>query len=310
MTWQNLKGGPGANLDAPALEQSEINERFICVLCGYLLVCLLFSANLALALQRHWVIRFARSLSRNAVLAVYFSGLVAFSLFLAAFILAVQVSCVGTGGMNLRFGRPFALPGNPKNLVVKGLFLAGMCYFPLVIALIVALYASSYRRVSVLVQENYQMQLGELDDAMDDEDRAASISSSTNKQKRTVLLRCTLMSIGCLLFYAPTIVSIFVDRLSPLGSTTSSSTNSNSTTSAPKNGTLGATISKFCPTFNPNEAKVESSWQYPVTTILPALDVIWTPLLILWVQKVHRNVYTKFLRDSWNSFLASIRRDS
>ncbi|KAJ3030255.1 UNVERIFIED_CONTAM: hypothetical protein HDU68_009652 [Siphonaria sp. JEL0065] len=300
LTW--TIGGP-TQYKSEGLPTSEVIERFVCVLGGYLLVCLLFAVNLVLALERHWVIRYARSLSRQAVVGVMLSGVLAFGLFLATFVYSFLVSCGGTGGMNVKFGRPFAMPGNPRNIILKTLFLTGMCYFPVVIVLIVGLYTSSYRLVSVLVQENYQMQMG---DSVDDDESVAhdsSISSNTNKQKRAVLLRCTLMSIGCLLFYAPTIVAIFVDRLSPLPSTGSSSTGSTNGTASSNSTKPGTVVSVTFTKFNCTVVTdvPEATLLVPIATILPALDVIWTPLLILWVQTLHRTIFFKFLRESWNS---------
>ncbi|KAJ3062664.1 hypothetical protein HDU98_001469 [Podochytrium sp. JEL0797] len=266
-----LVGGPAANL-AFQITPQELASRYVTVLSGYFLVTLLFAVNLVLALERFWVIRFARSLSRTVIVLVYSSAAVVLGLFVAAFVISSKVSCQRVGGFNMKFGRPFAMPGNPRNPVVKTLFISAMMYFPLVIVAIFVVYGLSYRHVAMLVQENFELQTKESSDD-------ASLDSDPVKQRRGVLIRCTLMSAGCLLFYAPTIVSIFADRFNyipPLPPSTS--------------GTINT-----CP----NVTDASNSWQYPVTTILPALDVLWTPFLILWVHTQHRAVFLKFIEKFW-----------
>ncbi|ORY37401.1 hypothetical protein BCR33DRAFT_721444 [Rhizoclosmatium globosum] len=292
---QKLVGGPNAHKDP--LPDSEITIRYVSVIVGYFLACALFCVNLVLALERHSVIRNARSLSKTVLVFVYAFTLLAFSLFVAAFYLANKNSCASTGGFNMRFGRPFAMPG-PNVPTIKALFLAGLCYFPIVTLVILIIYADSYRLVAILVQENYDMQME--GGSISDQDQDDSLSSNTTKQKRNVLIRCVIMSVGVLLFYAPTIVLIFIDRLNqaaapPAAFTVSANATvpANVTTAVLSTGVI-ANCSAAASASDPSD-----SWQYAVTTILPALDLFWTPLLILWVQAQHRGVFIKYFVGLW-----------
>ncbi|KAJ3251467.1 hypothetical protein HDU77_005855 [Chytriomyces hyalinus] len=259
-----LIGGPdgcNANLELPA---KEIMSRFTLVVFGYLGIFVFFCTSVVLALERHWVIRFGRSLSTHVIGIVYGIGLVFYCVIMAAFTVA-HINSTYNGGFIFKYARPFAMPGSPS-LLVKTLFLTGLAFFPVSIVFILAVYARSYLLVAKVVDENVLVSTSESES--EEERRWLGI-----RAKRGVLLRCTLMSVGCLIFYAAIIGFMFAFKLNQ--------------GSGRRSGSRRASNASC-------KEAVNSSWDVVLSVLLPTLDILWTPALILWVQGMHR---TYFLRD-------------
>ncbi|KAJ3068176.1 hypothetical protein HDU98_008672 [Podochytrium sp. JEL0797] len=80
---------------------------------------------------------------------------------------------------------------------------------------------------------------------------------TTTKFRRAVLLRCILMSLGLVVLYVPTIVCLFLRALAHDG----------------------------------NTFPQDNLWVYFWLNVLPALDCLWTPVLVLWFQERYRQEF-------------------
>ncbi|KAJ3231012.1 hypothetical protein HDU81_004093 [Chytriomyces hyalinus] len=259
-----LIGGPdgcNANLE---LSAKEIVSRFTLVVFGYLGIFIFFCTSIVLALERHWVIRFGKSLSAYVIGIVYGVGLAFYCVIMAAFAVA-HINSTYNGGFIFKYARPFAMPGSPS-LLVKTLFLTGLAFFPVSIVFILAVYARSYLLVAKVVDQNILVSTSESES--EEERKWLGI-----RAKRGVLLRCTFMSIGCLVFYAAIIGFMFAFKVNQVGGR--------------RPGARRASDASC-------NGAVNSSWDVVLSVLLPTLDILWTPVLILWVQGLHR---TYFLRD-------------
>ncbi|ORY50569.1 hypothetical protein BCR33DRAFT_847016 [Rhizoclosmatium globosum] len=280
-----LPGGPELNPNI-RFSDTEVAVRYILCFSGYATVVALFCANTILAFERYSVIRYSKSLSLKAIAAIVLPSLVFFACLVTSFILAKIKSCTGSG-LNFHYGRPFAMPGNRSNHVIQRYFLVGICYFPISIVIIFGVYLASYRIIAKIVDETYEIH--HTPDFDESQETSSSIESATKKQKVAVLIRCALMGFGSLAFYLPTIIIIFLDRLSPV-------TPQNSWKRQNEAENFNLTLaSKGCSVTGTSNF-TDHSWFYPVTTILPAIDVLWTPVLILWLQMQHRLVFFRFLK--------------
>ncbi|KAI9346106.1 hypothetical protein BDR26DRAFT_855869 [Obelidium mucronatum] len=273
----SFKGGPEAH-PRVRFSDTEISIRYTLTFGGYLLATALFCTNTVLAFERHWVIRYSRSLSYRAILIIVAIGALFFSFLVSAFVIASANSITGSG-FNFHFGRPFAMPGNRSNTRIMVLFMLGMSYFPLSILVIIGVYMNSYRLISTVVDETYDMHRIDCDN----ESQLDTVNSSSSKAKRRVLVRCALMGLGCLAFYFPTLFCIFWDRLSNMESSGAADTK--------------RAVANNCTQSSSRSVAASPSWMYPTTTVLPALDVLWTPILILWVQAQHRLAFIKLGKD-------------
>ncbi|KAJ3233003.1 hypothetical protein HDU81_002570 [Chytriomyces hyalinus] len=259
-----LIGGPDGCNSSLELSAKEIYSRFALVVFGYLGIVVFFCTSVVLALERYWVIRFGKSVSSYVIWIVSGVGLVFYGVIMASFAVA-YVNATYNGGFILKYARPFAMPGTPS-LLVKALFLTGLAFFPVCIVFILAVYAKSYLLVARVVDNSVLVSVSESES--EEERKWLGI-----RAKRGVLIRCTLMSIGCLLFYAAIIAFMFAFKVNQVGGRRSAGRR------------VGDASCK---------GAVNSSWDVVLSVLLPTLDILWTPVLILWVQGLHR---TYFLRE-------------
>ncbi|KAJ3228818.1 hypothetical protein HDU78_009519 [Chytriomyces hyalinus] len=226
--------------------------RYFFAMSGYLLPIWLFTSNIRLALERLWLVQYSKSLRCAYVYMVHAAGLAWSSFFVAAFVLLNDAP-------DWLFW-PFSMPGS-KDRLINTLFLTGMAIFPVSCVTIVAIYVRLYLvTASVLSAARSEMIESDIQSSNDscssmhmDESRKETQDAvaATVKQQKTVFARCVLMAAGTVVLYVPTIVYVMVRVLvAPDGE-------------------------------NMDDSNV---WLCIVLNVLPALDVLYTPMLIFWFQ--------------------------
>ncbi|KAJ3028513.1 UNVERIFIED_CONTAM: hypothetical protein HDU68_001509 [Siphonaria sp. JEL0065] len=143
--WQNTTG----TLDIPDVGNTLSSA-------SYLLLTILFAANLLLSLERHWVIRFGISLSRLAVSLIFGSALLFSSFFFAAF----AISSDGVSWTFLPLAKPctwdYDLNLCKMSTTQTVLFVIGMSYFLLVSLAICTIYENSYFLIATVFETEDQ----------------------------------------------------------------------------------------------------------------------------------------------------------
>ncbi|KAI8837635.1 hypothetical protein BJ741DRAFT_153406 [Chytriomyces cf. hyalinus JEL632] len=243
----------------------------------YVTLFVLSGSNVLLALERLWLVTHMASVPTHWVCLV--SGATCVSSALAV----ASVAAMPSYQWDFSF-MPFGVPPRrykrlpisdllPKEFMIcKSLFLIAIAYIPVMAVLSLILYARAYFAItSKFIQpaEHSLEYVSSSSARIDDNNTNASGSPiySQNPQSgawtppaMTILVRCIAMGAGIFIFYLPTIAGIFI--------------------------TLTA--------LRPEEDMPE--WYLSACTILPALDTIWTPLVVLWCQANVRRVFLKMFR--------------
>ncbi|KAJ3134358.1 hypothetical protein HK100_003662 [Physocladia obscura] len=231
---------------------------------SYLLLTTLFSANLLLALERHCVVRYKHPIPRRLVIAVFVLGLCFAALFAAAFAIAPD----GASWTFLPLTKPCTWDPELEVCTLSTsqaiIFSIGLSYFPLATIATCAIYENTYFLIATVFDvpppDLVQNTSRTIDEIINNQSARNPIIQNNIKIQKAALVRCVLMSIGLVIFYLPTIALIFASIASETIAL-NIATNNN----------LVATI-----------------------TILPSLDPLWTPFVILAFQN---DIWTVFLDD-------------
>ncbi|KAI8610183.1 hypothetical protein BC830DRAFT_770646 [Chytriomyces sp. MP71] len=173
------------------------------------------------------------------------------------------------------------MPSN-KSKTSKYLFLAGLAYFFLVTVAIVVVYENTYFLAQDLiaqarsnhseVREMRRME-GQGADGHEVNVNASSSSLDTatqaSRHQFRVLVRCILMSAGLILFYVPVFLCMVL-RYCKLGS-------------------IGERLQDVNATVG----------VYFVLGFIPAIDVIWTPALVLLFMQAQRKTAIEWVMRVW-----------
>ncbi|KAJ3256731.1 hypothetical protein HDU77_002985 [Chytriomyces hyalinus] len=237
--------------------------RIFFAVAGYLLPIWLFMSNIRLGLERLWLVQYSQNLPSAFVYSIYGVGLSWSGFFVAAF------SLLNDAPDWVYW--PFSMPGS-TNPLVNILFETGMSIFPASCIAITAIYIRIYLvTASILsaarsdILESSTQCSGSSNCSIECSKQKTYLAIATTvKQQQTVLIRCAMMAVGIVVLYVPTIIFVMV-RVSV----------------AP-----GA-----------EELEDSSAWVFVLLNILPALDVLYTPLLILWFQPEIRWLFADFLMN-------------
>ncbi|KAI8614201.1 hypothetical protein BC830DRAFT_1082144 [Chytriomyces sp. MP71] len=236
-------------LDSPATARS-----ISCI--SYSILSCIFAANLWLASERLWTIKFNQRVPRKYIICLA-AGAALFSFsFIASF--AVQPGN-GVRWTFLPFTNPCANDENGNCMTIASsistiFYMIGLSGFALSAILVGVVYENGYFAIATI----YERQV-------DCTDRNGRRKAAEHIQlHRGILIRCIVMSVGLVIFYAPTIILVFIDILRPEW-------------------------------FN-NVSDMSWTWLISFSTIIPSLDPLWTAVLILIFQDDFKTAY---LGDYW-----------
>ncbi|KAJ3263760.1 hypothetical protein HDU77_010037 [Chytriomyces hyalinus] len=251
----------------------------------YVTLFVLSGANVLLALERLWLV------TRLASVPVRWVLLVAGATCVSAALAVAAVAAMPSYQWDFSF-MPFGMPPRTYKslpisgllptefMICKSLFLIAIAYIPVMAILSVILYARAYFAITSKFQQPAEHGLEYVSSSPRIDRNNSNASSSPiytqnppspattptapsgawTPPAMTILVRCIAMGAGIFIFYLPTIAGIFI--------------------------TLTA--------LRPEEDMPE--WYLSACTILPALDTIWTPLVVLWCQANVRRVFLKMFR--------------
>ncbi|KAJ3291649.1 hypothetical protein HDU79_002160 [Rhizoclosmatium sp. JEL0117] len=162
---------------------------------------------------------------------------------------------------------PFTMPSTSAKLP-NILFLIGMLYFPFASIVTAWIYVYSYH---FTMQSFGPEQIGAGLELQTLDNRLSVCTPSKSTIRRAVLLRCFLMSLGLIIFYVPTIVFILVKEFQRIAG-------------QDENG-------------GQEEYPADNLWLYFWLNVLPALDCVWTPCLVLWFQERYREDFVLWITE-------------
>ncbi|ORY44893.1 hypothetical protein BCR33DRAFT_211878 [Rhizoclosmatium globosum] len=229
---------------------------------------LLLASNCLLALERYHILS-SSVVPRSSIIILFGSGLMFFA--------AISISlCITPNGLAYQLA-PFIMPGGtnenipePLTFPETYLFLIGITYFPLIILITCAIYVRSYFQAT----KKYQEEITELELDLAIKAFENSITpnpilneKNTSPQHLQILLRCSAMSFGLILFYVPPIICVSMRM-------------------------FGAQA------FWEDEDNVtRMAWVYSVMSILPSCDAVYTPVCLMVLMKQYRRVVGKCIKD-------------
>ncbi|KAJ3228819.1 hypothetical protein HDU78_009520 [Chytriomyces hyalinus] len=246
--------------------------------CGYLFFLGLFTANGLLSLERFWLIKYGEPLKRVAVVYLF---IVMFQFWIC---IAVSFFLIHNFSDFDWYFLPFSMPGKNASTASKALFITGLSFFALVVIGTTILYENTYFLAQEMVstaklqyQEfcethtqrhpvEFQVARATNEATEADEEMTGNHSSHHRLDRVTrqstaqfrILVRCIFMSGGLLMFYVP-VLACMVMRLFNLG-------------------VFGNRLQDV------NQSVVV----FFVFGFVPAIDVIWTPLLVLLFMEPQR----------------------
>ncbi|KAJ3239214.1 hypothetical protein HDU81_006319 [Chytriomyces hyalinus] len=242
------------------------SARYFFVMSGYLLPIWVFMSNIRLALERLWLVQYSKDVRCAYVYLVYGAGLAWSSFFVAAFVLLNDAP-------DWLFW-PFSMPGS-KDRLINTLFLTGMAIFPVSCLIIVAIYVRLYLVTasvlsaarSEMIESDIQSSNASCSSMHVDESRKEmqDAVAATVAQQRTVFVRCVVMAAGTVVLYLPTIVYVMV-RVAVV----------------------------------PDAENMDdgNAWLCIVLNVLPALDVLYTPMLVFWFQPELRRLLADYVMNT------------
>ncbi|KAJ3236921.1 hypothetical protein HDU81_010181 [Chytriomyces hyalinus] len=256
----------------------------VSVAVTYMTLFVLTGSNVLLAMERLWLVKHMTSVP------VHWIYLLAAVTCISSTLVVASVAENATYQWDFAF-MPFGMPPrmHAKQLISdlrptefmtsKSLFLIAIAYMPVMAIVSVIFYARAYFAIVSKFQQPVTAEHSLEYVSTSRVDRNNSNASGTplysqNPQSPTgtgssvawtppamaILVRCIAMGAGILVFYLPTIAGIFI------------------------------TLTALLPEKDMPEMYLNAC------TILPVLDTIWTPIVVLWCQANVRRVYFKMFR--------------
>ncbi|KAI8834373.1 hypothetical protein BJ741DRAFT_709694 [Chytriomyces cf. hyalinus JEL632] len=256
----------------------------VSVVVIYMTLFVLTGSNVLLAMERLWLVKNMTSVP------VHWIYLLTAVTSISSTLVVASVAENASYQWDFAF-MPFGMPPRmtkkqlisdlvPKEFMVsKSLFLIAIAYIPAMAIVSVIFYARAYFAIASKFQQpiTAEHSLEYVSTSRIDRNNSNASGSpiySQNPQSPTattssvswtppamaILVRCVAMGAGILVFYLPTIAGIFI--------------------------TLTA--------LRPEQQMPD--WYLSACTILPALDTIWTPVVVLWCQANVRRVFFKMFR--------------
>ncbi|KAJ3260571.1 hypothetical protein HDU77_001259 [Chytriomyces hyalinus] len=257
----------------------------VSVVVIYMTLFVLTGSNVLLAMERLWLVKHMTSVPAHWIYLLVAVTSISSTLVVAS------VAENATYQWDFAF-MPFGMPPRmtkkqlisdlaPKEFMIsKSLFLIAIAYIPVMAIVSVIFYARAYFAIASKFQQpvtaEHSLEYVSSSSRVDRNNSNASASPiySQNPQSPTattssvswtppamaILARCIAMGAGIFIFYLPTIAGIFI--------------------------TLTA--------LRPEQQMPEG--YLSACTILPALDTIWTPVVVLWCQANVRRVFFKMFR--------------
>ncbi|KAJ3391228.1 hypothetical protein HDU84_006292 [Entophlyctis sp. JEL0112] len=239
----------------------------------YLVLHALFSANLLLALERHWLVRFGKSVSKITMWLVFAVGTIFACFTSASLFLSVSSTsntphhmCVLIFGLFVQTGVDWGwLPlGKPYQNVTNSyeiapmqstLFLMGLSYFPLAAVAICFVYENTYFQIATIFENCVELEESVPDNNLDLDKRSCPSSQHNVAIQRAALVRCVLMSVGLVVWYCPSIIALIASVVDE---------------------NIEMWVNEYI-------------WTIVLFGVMPSFDAMWTFLVIMLFQPDFRN---------------------
>ncbi|KAJ3137938.1 hypothetical protein HK100_000178 [Physocladia obscura] len=236
----------------------------------YILLCTIFTANLLLALERRCAIKNNRPLRRITFFGLFGVGAVFATFIVSSFVLTNTTA----SWLYLPFGIPCIIV-DPKNTTVCStistpalqsiLFLFGLAYLPATALAVCVVYENTYFLIQS-VNDNAVPPLPPSSLSLYSSNKDGETISPARKTRieRAILVRCVCMSVSLVAFYVPSVVLVFVEVVAP-----------------------STWVSLY----------VSQTWLIVMADIVPAMDPLWTPVLLIGFHDVLREMVLGDLRE-------------